>query len=89
MQLRRSIKIRKPNPKYANATLIENSGIRECSAYEEVAQSKEWRDEMEEEMKALKQNETHISCKWLYKVKTRPDGSIERYKAQLVARGFS
>lgn len=28
-----------------------------------------------------------ISCKWVYKVKTCPDGLIERYKACLVARG--
>ena len=27
-----------------------------------------------------------ISCKWVYK---GPDGSIQRYKARLVARGFS
>jgi hypothetical protein len=29
-----------------------------------------------------------ITCKWVYKVKTRFDGSLERYKSHLVARGF-
>jgi hypothetical protein len=30
-----------------------------------------------------------VSCKWVFKIKRSPDGQIERYKARLVARGFS
>lgn len=40
------------------------------------------------ELTMLPPGKKAISCKWVYKVKTNNDGSIECYKARLVARGF-
>ncbi|KAE8662552.1 hypothetical protein F3Y22_tig00113302pilonHSYRG00055 [Hibiscus syriacus] len=93
-----STRIRRPNPKYTNAAIIEEAT--EPETFEEASKSSEWMTAMKEEIDALQQNQTWdivpkikdvkpISCKWVYKIKRCPDGSIERYKARLVARGFS
>ena len=31
----------------------------------------------------------HIGCKWIFKKKIRPDGSIKKYKARLVTKGYT
>ena len=60
----------------------------EPSCYDEAKESPEWNLAMKEEIMALMRNET-VTCKWVYKLKKKPDSSVDRYKACLVARGFS
>ena len=61
---------------------------------------KAWHSAMREEIQALRANKTwtfvlfhasmnFVGSRWVYKIKYRSDGSIERYKARLVARGFT
>jgi histone deacetylase 1/2 len=58
-----------------------------------------WKHAMDVEFDALIKNKTWhlvppkrgrnvIDCKWVYKIKRRSDGKIDRYKARLVAKGF-
>ena len=63
----------------------------------------QWREAMQAEWSALEQNETWdtadpgvlpkerkpIRTKWVFKRKLHADGSVARYKARLVAQGFS
>jgi len=83
---------------YALMSKILN--IVEPANYEEASKSDAWRAAMHEEIESIYKNhtwdlvelsegKTPIGCKWLYKPKINADGSIEKFKATLVAKGYS
>jgi hypothetical protein len=101
-EVRRSSRIKKrPERLIETASLANDLGEPKTFAdASKVAESRQWKEAMDSEIRSLVQNKTWsltklpegktaIGCKWVYKVKTDGEGNITRYKARLVAQGFS
>ncbi|WKA12263.1 hypothetical protein VitviT2T_029673 [Vitis vinifera] len=70
------------------------------NSVQEALADPRWKTVMNEEMKSLQNNETWelvkcspgkkpIGCRWIYTMKNKADGSIERFQARLVAKGYT
>lgn len=68
--------------------------------FSEALEDKKWENAMKVEMEALVKNNTwelvelqkgvkSVGCRWVFTVKYKSDGSIERYKARLIAKGYT
>jgi len=68
--------------------------------YAEASKYDCWEQAMQAELNALEKtstwkivdlppNATYIGCRWVYKIKHHSDGSIERFEARLVAKGYN
>lgn len=73
---------------------------KEPKSYSEVNQEPRWVEVMQTELKGLESNETWkpaispngkraIESKWVYKVKFKPSGEVDRFRARLVAKGYT
>jgi hypothetical protein len=75
----------------------------DTTSYEEAMggpNSSKWLEAMEDEMRSMSSNNVWdleeipkgaktVGCKWVYKIKYDSNGNIEKYKAHLVAKGFT
>ncbi|XP_017431881.1 uncharacterized mitochondrial protein AtMg00820-like [Vigna angularis] len=68
--------------------------------FEEVVQHAKWREAMDSEIQSIEKNQTWelmdlparakiIGVKWVYKTKLNELGEVDKYKAMLVAKGYS
>ncbi|KAL0462812.1 UNVERIFIED_CONTAM: Retrovirus-related Pol polyprotein from transposon RE1, partial [Sesamum latifolium] len=75
------------------------SSLQEPRNYQQAKDKREWMEAMQAEIIALERNNTWITtqlpdnkkaigCRWMYKLKLKPDGTVE-FKARLVAKGYS
>ena len=98
--LRRSNRVRhRPDYLIERVSLAEEepSTVKEAL---DSHQCEKWKEAMAAEMQSLQDNSVWelvdlpkerkpLGCKWVFKVKTNEEGEVERYKARLVAQGFS
>lgn len=98
--LRRGDRTRKPPERFVVNSIQE---LEEPSTFKEAMSGPDshlWKIAIDDEMASLIENKTWdlvqlpqdrkaIGCKWTFKIKRNPDGSIARRKARLVAQGFS
>ena len=83
-----------------HAFVTNLSNIEIPRSIREALENPDWGQAVDDEIRVLKKNGTWklldlpkgkqpVGCKWIFTVKYKSDGRVERYKTRLVAKGFT
>ena len=79
--------------------LVDNTSTSIAEAYAS-SDADDWKEAVQSEMDLILSNGTWelterpygckpVGCKWIFKKKLKPDGTIDKYKARLVVKGYT
>ena len=94
---------RKEPDRYGEWAAVADAVSSDPKTYKQAmksAQAESWKEAMKAEHKSLRDHHTWdlvdlpaganlVGCKWVFKTKHKANGEIDRYKARLVAQGYS
>ncbi|RDX88558.1 putative mitochondrial protein, partial [Mucuna pruriens] len=80
--------------------IVATDAIKTPTSVQEALKDNNWVKAMKEEIETLEKNSTWeivdrpkdkrvVSCRWIYVLKCKFDGTLERYKARLVDKGYT
>lgn len=83
----------------AKSRTYKPKAAKESTSVQDALQHEHWKSTMKDEFLTLERNSTWtlgllptgrkaIGCKWIFKIKENPDGTIHKHKARLVAKRF-
>ncbi|KAH9783645.1 hypothetical protein KPL71_009401 [Citrus sinensis] len=89
-----------PTTKSNQSFVNQLSAVSIPNSVQEALKDLKWKAAMNDEMRSLQKNQTWelvdlppgkkpVGCRWIYTIKYKADGSIERYKARIVAKGYT
>lgn len=99
MKTRLRNKIIKPVTRYNLTAKLQMDPHWIPATWQQAMQHEHWREAMSKEFNSTTTNNTWdlteysqnmnvVGCRWVFTIKYNPDGSIDRYKARIVAKGF-
>ena len=100
LQIRRGTRIRRPFQRFLDSinSIDGNESLSLKEALNRLDEAK-WKEAVKMEYKSLMNKKTWdlvqlpkdrqpLGCKWVFKIKKKGDGSLDKYKAKLVAKGY-